>query len=74
MLTTAIGCSNQDPATTSTSSEQKTNNTTITQENKNDSDIQNVTEVATQFKLAEFEVNDYKNRLHPTGWSKEKVN
>ncbi|OMF23817.1 MULTISPECIES: hypothetical protein [Paenibacillus] len=65
LLTTAIGCSNQDPATTSNNSEQKTNNTTIAQENKNDSDIQSVTEVATQFKLTEFEVNDYKKTITP---------
>lgn len=64
LLTTVIGCSNQDSATSSNKSEQKTN-TTITQENKNDSDIQNVTQIATQFKQTEFEVSDYHKKITP---------
>ncbi|WP_208618700.1 hypothetical protein [Paenibacillus kribbensis] len=64
LLTTAIGCSNQNPATNSNKSEQNTD-TTITQENKNASDIQNVTQIATQFKQTEFEVSDYHKEITP---------
>lgn len=64
LLTTAIGCSSQTPATTSNNSEKKTD-TTITKENKNDSDIQNVIQVATQFKNTELEVSDYNKSITP---------
>ncbi|CCC84952.1 hypothetical protein PPM_2015 [Paenibacillus polymyxa M1] len=70
LLTTAISCSNQEPAISTKNSQQKTYNP-ITQENKNDTEILNVTQIATEFKQTEFEVSDYNKSITPN-WIKQR--